>query len=556
MRVKVVHAPFTALAVAGNHVVLLGWDVAEELMRREDVLGFSISRLRHEDGERIWLRGFKTFASQESNLPAGATVSSFRHPIQSFQWADYSVAASTTYTYRIVAVVGRPGALLASHDVELTLTTESTLIGKHAVYFNRGAVASQEYARRFANRPPDEVGPAAYAWLSRGLVEGLEQFIAQATDGDELRGAFFEFENSRVYAALDAARTRGARVSILYDGDSQGPSNQAAVAGSSVADLVKARIHSGGFAHNKFLVLRRQERAREVWTGSTNLSENGIFGHSNNAHIVRDEGIAEQYFAYWKILFEDATLAPTAKAVEALGTFPEPELGPETRAIFSPRKKLDVLDWYAQLAGKAERALFTTFAFGMNQRFVDVYDRDDGVLRFALMEKKGNGATFQQQAAQIDQIRQRPNVIVSVGHRIELNAFDRWLAELDRIVSEAHVLYIHTKYMLIDPLGADPIVIVGSANFSVASTLENDENMLLIHGNPGLADIYLGEFMRLFSHYAFRESLSFDRGAAGSNEQTAHLVENGTWIDGERPGRGYFVEGNARALRRVYFSGQ
>jgi hypothetical protein len=33
--------------------------------------------------------------------------------------------------------------------------------------------------------------------------------------------------------------------------------------------------------------------------------------------------------------------------------------------------------------------------------------------------------------------------------------------------------------------------------------------MLVIRGNKAVADIYLGEFMRLFSHYAFRESLKF-----------------------------------------------
>ena len=37
-----------------------------------------------------------------------------------------------------------------------------------------------------------------------------------------------------------------------------------------------------------------------------------------------------------------------------------------------------------------------------------------------------------------------------------LNAFDRWLEETDRAVAEAHVLFVHTKYMLIDPLGPGP----------------------------------------------------------------------------------------------------
>jgi phosphatidylserine/phosphatidylglycerophosphate/cardiolipin synthase-like enzyme len=58
--------------------------------------------------------------------------------------------------------------------------------------------------------------------------------------------------------------------------------------------------------------------------------------------------------------------------------------------------------------------------------------------------------------------------------------------------------------MLIDPLGDDPIVITGSANFSDASTTDNDENMLVIRGDTRVADVYVGEFMRLWWHHNFR----------------------------------------------------
>jgi hypothetical protein len=58
--------------------------------------------------------------------------------------------------------------------------------------------------------------------------------------------------------------------------------------------------------------------------------------------------------------------------------------------------------------------------------------------------------------------------------------------------------------MLLDPLSDDPIVITGSANFSEASTTANDENMLVIRCDSRVADIYLGEFMRLFTHFRFR----------------------------------------------------
>ena len=67
-----------------------------------------------------------------------------------------------------------------------------------------------------------------------------------------------------------------------------------------------------------------------------------------------------------------------------------------------------------------------------------------------------------------------------------------------------HVKYVHTKYLLVDPLTADPTVVTGSANFSAASTNANDENMLVIRGDTRVADIYLTEFMRLFTHMRFR----------------------------------------------------
>ena len=317
----------------------------------------------------------------------------------------------------------------------------------------------------------------------------------------------------------------------------------------------KAREHSGGFAHNKFLVLRRGGESLQVWTGSTNLSTNGMFGHSNNAHIVRDGVIAQKYFEYWTLLDSDKTRKPSATQAEILS--PLPPANPTLDALFSPRLGLDALDWYAKLASQAARGVFMTFAFGMNDRFVPAFDVTDNVIRFALMEKKGTGTTYQEQAAEIDRIRRHPNVTVSVGNHIELNTFDRWLAELDRIDDNAHVLYVHTKYMLVDPLGDDPIVVVGSANFSAASTTDNDENMLVIRGDTSVADVYTGEFMRLFSHYAFRESLTF-KGALtpASALERKYLIASTEWILGPGRGQGYFRPGPDRTLRRLYFSGQ
>lgn len=70
---------------------------------------------------------------------------------------------------------------------------------------------------------------------------------------------------------------------------------------------------------------------------------------------------------------------------------------------------------------------------------------------------------------------------------------------------------MHTEFMLVTPLGADPIVVIGSANFSKASVDTNDENMAVIRGDRELADACLVELMRSYTHHAFREAVATAR---------------------------------------------
>lgn len=100
----------------------------------------------------------------------------------------------------------------------------------------------------------------------------------------------------------------------------------------------------------------------------------------------------------------------------------------------------------------------------------------------------------------------------------------------------SHVGYIHSKFLLRDPLGHDPIVVTGSANFSVASTNANDENMIVIRGNKRVADIYFTEFNRLFNHYYFRAVVE-SRGQS-SGDASLFLAETAKeWLARYAPGR-------------------
>lgn len=320
---------------------------------------------------------------------------------------------------------------------------------------------------------------------------------------------------------MQAAVARGADVHIIFDaivahdsdGNAKGPwqKNRTAIDRFGLGGVCAGRAN-GKLMHNKFFVLSKNNKPVSVWTGSTNLTENGIFGHSNLGHIVKYSDIAKAYVAYWHRLEADpAVHAAYRNANIAVGSTPPVTWTAETVTVFSPRgTDLDALNWYASLADTAKNALLMAFAFGMHPLFQSVYRRDDNVLRMGLLETTTRSpSTAVQDAQDIKAIRQRPNVVVAIGNRITTNSFDRWLKELAQVHDEqVHVHWIHTKYMLIDPLGKNPVLVTGSANFSKASTDTNDENMLVIQGNKRIADIYFGEYMRLYNHYAFREAVN------------------------------------------------
>lgn len=178
--------------------------------------------------ERYWLRGIKRFEHKDEGLPAGSPVPTSEHPVQTFQWGDYTAKPGTTYRSRIVPAVGAPKllTLLEAKAVSIEVTTEREL-GRpaaggtsHDIHFNRGVAGSQAYVRKFGEVPPQPERPDSeqMKWLSRGLYEALTGFIALAAGEDAadygLRAMLYEFEYPGVGEALADAADAGAEVDI------------------------------------------------------------------------------------------------------------------------------------------------------------------------------------------------------------------------------------------------------------------------------------------------------------------------------------------------------
>lgn len=548
MRIQKSVEGLTVQAVGGSHVVLLGWDYPRQMCN--GLAGFGLYRTDHERNEAFWLQGIKTFESTDPGLPPGSLHSTREHPIQSFTWSDYSARPGRAYTYRIVALKGDPADLSIVADTQVMVRTEAPEDDLNDVHFNRGVAASQEFARRFGDRRPEEIGQPAWDWLSRGLLEAMVGFVEAAEPGDELRVCAYEFRYGPFLEVLKQAVDRGVDLKVIYDAKKAFPGDEnaaAAQAAGIAAHCIRRTSMKSAISHNKFVVRIANGKPVSVWTGGTNFSEGGIFGQSNVGEVAEHAAVAEKYAAYWELLATDPMNQELKPKVDALTPTPGGLPPKGTSVFFSPRGSLDLLDWYAARAREATGGLFMTFAFGMNDVFKEVYRNGKAPLRFALMEKEvrsmRSGPAKDAEIAAIRKLRSMDENLFAIGSFFRMNRFDTWLAE--RLTGlNSHVRFVHNKFMLIDPLSDDPIVVGGSANFSAASTEDNDENMLIVRGNKRVADIYLGEFMRLYSHHAFRE-FATRRGSV--HPKLNHLRTDDWWKE-------YFGKSN-RSRRRCYFAG-
>lgn len=544
----------TVRAIAGTHAVILGMDATTEESRR-GLLGFGIGK-RLADGNIDPLRGFKFFSETAPDPQPGERRSTFEHPIQDFQWGDYSVPPGSDVTYVVQAIYGRPGALKRGPEIEVPTHTGNDTGSLHEVHFNRGAIPSQAFADQFGNVGLTDVEVndpenAKVKWLSRGLLDAMLGFIAEARGAQhELRVAAYEFVYRPVLEALAAAAGRGVTVRLCFDaGDrrqdgSIAPSHTSAANISAIGQvgLDRARTASlhprtrySAIPHNKFVILRERDRPIAVWTGSTNITPSGFLGQSNVAHLIRDPELSAHYDAYWEKIATD----PSTTAFKTFNTkrFPDAlDLADGgILPIFSPRQA-GMLDWYARALREATASAMFTAAFGVAQPLAEVFGENRDFLRFLLMESRERNV--ERRAL----ITADHDTVIALGERLNsetiqlsINGFrlDQWFREEEHFRKKGNIFYIHTKFLGLDLLSDDPKLFTGSANFSKGSVESNDENMLLMRG-PNfrrVADIYAVEFMRLFNHLYFRTvAVRNARLRRGSPAKAAILDPSDRWV--------------------------
>jgi phosphatidylserine/phosphatidylglycerophosphate/cardiolipin synthase-like enzyme len=551
-------------AIAGTHVVTLAWDFADgQESKKAGLLGFAIERSELDANgelvERYWLRGIKRFKLKDEGLPPGTPLPTAEHPIQSFQWGDYTPKPKTTYRYKVVPLYGKPKLLTLDESSATTvqIATEPENVGpradekpSHDIYFNRGVAGSQFYALKFGKLKPDETKPASeqMKWLSRGLFEALTDFIGRASGKDyALRAMLYEFRYKPVGDAFRKAAATKADVAIRYEADEYNTPNVEMITKARIKRLCKPQKVRAGIRHNKFIVLIHKNEPIAVWTGSTNISAGGIFGHSNVGHAIWDKALAKRYLEFWDRLADPNVEAAALKKANLLvEATPAPQsAAPQDRmlTLFCPRdveSSVKTLHWYADVMASASRLMCMTFAFNLDDLFAKILQQDGKTLRYALFDKNIAVATS-------DLIEKTRNTVIAAGAKLSKGDMENFIGE--ELTGFNHNLYIHDKFILVDPLGEDPVVVTGTANFSKPSQYQNDENMLVIRGDRRVSDIYFGEFMRIFDHLYSRYIVAKLKKAGKNDPDAGYLKEDWKdWVPQHfKPGR--------KELRRRYFMG-
>ena len=295
----------------------------------------------------------------------------------------------------------------------------------------------------------------------------MEDALLTLIDGatTSIDAALYGLNRQSVVDALIAAAGDGVTVRVVGDDvAATGPYSSSYQALIDAGITVILDTDPEKLQHNKFLVFDGQV----VWTGSTNLTDTGLTLNANNSLVITDTTLAGIYRAefeeMWAGQFDGDKADNTAHVLDYQGTVVE--------SFFSPTDLVAFEVWEA--LGTAEESI----------HFAEFYWTDEVITRRAVERMDAGVAVY--------------GVLDAAGALHPSSAYPVLCQAGARIRVEDFAGKVHHKFAVIDVEGDDPIVILGSYNWTESGAYDNDENTLIIH-DRALARAYYAEWQRLWS---------------------------------------------------------
>ncbi len=394
------------------------------------------------DGEDLVLRDSAANVVDRVNCSAGwfAGHNEARVPmVRVSTTASGSVTSTWTYNPRCGTATNSTGV---SRTCELSTTyVEQPL--DYAVYFNDLFTATTITTA---------TTPMESALLS--LIDGAEETIDVALYG---------LNRQSVVDALIDAHDRDVMVQVVGDDDAASGAYSTWYQALEDGGITVVTDASGYIQHNKFFVIDSEI----VWTGSTNLTDNGFTRNANNSIVITDTALASVYLTefdeMWAGDFQRTKTDNTPHLFDYDGLLVE--------SYFSPTD-LTAFEVWNTLANADATVHFAMFFWTDDMLAERVIERmDDGVEVYGVWDQLGAASPYS-----VDED------LIYAGAKISV---ENWPGKL------------HHKFAVIDVEGSDPTVILGSYNWTSAGAYDNDENTLIIH-DATLARAYYDEWERLW----------------------------------------------------------
>ncbi len=306
----------------------------------------------------------------------------------------------------------------------------------------------------------------------------IEEEIIKKIDAaqDSIHIASFEFDLTPVADALIRAYERGVDVRWVTD-DEHGIEADEEPGHGQFAMLEDAGIEikddgRGALMHNKFWIFDR----KIVWTGSTNITVNGIFKQDNNVIVVHSPALAEIYEREFDEMWDGEFGPLSTSTIDQQSVIVD---GTKIQVLFAAED--EAMDYILPYLANAQSNIrFMAFSFTYDNMEDVITDRfENGVDVAGVFEKTGSSTEYS-----------------------ELG--DMYCSGM-KVRRDGNGGFLHHKVVVVD----ERIVITGSLNFSDNANDSNDENVIIVD-NADIAALYLEEFGQVWDVAADVEPGKFD----------------------------------------------
>jgi phosphatidylserine/phosphatidylglycerophosphate/cardiolipin synthase-like enzyme len=291
--------------------------------------------------------------------------------------------------------------------------------------------------------------------------------------------AVMGFNRGEVIDAIIRAHDRGVKVRMVGDSDHLYNSGYQRILERHIPMVTGNGAH---IMHDKFLI----SDERFLYSGTANWSDTDLRHNSNNFVLIDSPAVSADFAAEFQQMF-DGKFGHMKEEILNGRSYTVGDT--EVEVWFSPNE--DAMGRILEYVDAAKESVrFTIFAFTKDQVGSSFIRKQD---QFALWDAQDGvdiaNTPFQERrsvAGVIDQSQLHSNGqyhevfrLLGAGIPLKMDGNDNSKHPGDYQAGGGR---LHSKTMVIDAHGEDPVVITGSFNWSASATVSNDEFLLVLKG--------------------------------------------------------------------------